>query len=57
LLLETDAPFMPPVPYRGKRCEPRMVREVAMKLAEIKQVDFETVDRVTTEAAVRLFFS
>jgi TatD DNase family protein len=57
LLLETDAPFMPPVPYRGKRCEPRMVREVAMKLAEIKQVDFETVDRVTTETAMRLFFS
>jgi TatD DNase family protein len=57
LLLETDAPFMPPVPYRGKRCEPRMVREVAMKLAEIKQVDFETVDRITTEAAIKLFFS
>lgn len=57
LLLETDAPFMAPVPYRGKRCEPRMVLEVAMKLAEIKQVDFETVDSVTTEAAMKLFFS
>jgi len=57
LLLETDAPFMAPVPHRGKRSEPWMVREVAQKIAEIKRVDFETVDRVTSEAAMRLFFS
>lgn len=57
LLLETDAPFMAPVPYRGKRSEPWMVRDVAQKLADIKQVDFETVDRVTSEAARQLFFS
>lgn len=57
LLLETDAPFMAPVPYRGKRSEPRMVREIAQKLAEIKQANFETVDRLTTEAAMKLFFS
>jgi TatD DNase family protein len=57
LLLETDAPFMAPVPHRGKGCEPWMVCEVAQKLAEIKRVDVETVDRVTSEAAMRLFFS
>jgi len=57
ILLETDAPFMAPVPYRGKRCEPVHVREVALKLAEIHSVPFDEVDHVTTAAAHRVFFS
>jgi TatD DNase family protein len=56
ILLETDAPFMAPVPYRGKRCEPAQVREVALKLAEIHGVPIEEVDRVTTAAAQDVFF-
>lgn len=56
ILLETDAPFMAPVPYRGKRCEPAYVREVAVKHAQIFGVTFDEVDRLTTSAAMNLFF-
>jgi TatD DNase family protein len=56
ILLETDAPFMAPVPYRGKRCEPAHVHEVAMKLAEIHGVPLGDVDRMTTWAALGVFF-
>ncbi len=56
LLLETDAPFMAPVPFRGKRAEPAHVHEVAMKLSEIHGVTLETVIRLTTQAADALFF-
>lgn len=55
LLLETDAPFMAPVPYRGKRCEPAHVLETAAKLAEIHQTTLDEVCRVTTLAAEQLF--
>lgn len=57
ILLETDAPFMAPVPYRGKRCEPAHVREVALKLAEIHGVPLGEVIRRTTAAATGVFFS
>lgn len=57
LLLETDAPFMTPVPHRGKRCEPAHVRDTALKLAEIYRVPLQEIDRVTTSAALDLFFS
>ena len=57
LMLETDAPFMAPVPYRGKRSEPMHVREVAQKLAEIHRTTFEEVNRITTTAAEQLFFN
>ena len=56
LLLETDAPFMAPVPFRGKRCEPMHVREVALKLAEIFACSPDEVDRRTTATANQLFF-
>jgi TatD DNase family protein len=56
ILLETDAPFMAPVAFRGKRCEPAYVREVAIKLAEIHGVPFSEVDRVTSLAALGVFF-
>jgi TatD DNase family protein len=57
IMLETDAPFMAPVPFRGKRCEPANVREVANKHAELFAVPFEEVDRLTTAAAMNLFFA
>ncbi len=43
LMIETDAPFAAPVPYRGKPCEPWMVVEVAKKIAELKGVELETL--------------
>ena len=56
ILLETDAPFMAPMPYRGKRAEPMHVREVAVRLAEAHNLPLELVDRMTSTAAEMLFF-
>lgn len=55
ILIETDAPFLAPVPFRGKRNEPAYVRYVAEKIAEIKNVSLETVASVTTDNAKKLF--
>ena len=55
LLLETDCPFMTPVPYRGQRNEPKNVVYVADKIARLKGVSIEEVASVTTENAKRLF--
>ncbi len=55
VVLETDAPFLSPVPYRGKRNEPSYVHYVAEKLAEVKGLPIEEVARVTTANAMRLF--
>ncbi len=55
LLVETDAPYLAPVPYRGKRCEPSMVKMTGLKLAEIKALTpFETAT-ITTRNAEALF--
>ena len=55
LLLETDCPYMAPVPMRGKRCEPQYVEYVADCLAGLFGVDKAHVARQTTANAVRLF--
>jgi TatD DNase family protein len=56
VMIETDAPFAAPAPYRGKSCEPWMVIEVAKKIAELKGLDLETVrHQVLTNSAQ--FFS
>lgn len=55
LVIETDAPFLAPTPFRGKRNEPSYVRYVAEKIAEVKQVSVEEVERVTTANALNLF--
>ncbi len=55
LLVETDAPFLTPHPYRGKRNEPAYVRLVAEKIAELQTCSIETVARQTTRNAERLF--
>jgi TatD DNase family protein len=55
LLTETDAPFMAPVPHRGKRCEPMHVTAVAAKFAEIFQRDLAFVDTLTAQSARNLF--
>jgi len=55
LLVETDAPFLTPVPFRGKRNEPSYVRYTAQKMAEIKKVSFEKVAEVTTKNALRIY--
>jgi TatD DNase family protein len=55
LVLETDSPYLAPVPWRGKRNEPKYIALVARKLAEIKSIPLDEVDRQTTENAVNLF--
>lgn len=55
ILVETDAPFLAPVPNRGKRNEPAWVREVAAKLAEVRAVDAEEIGTRTTENFTRFF--
>ena len=55
LLVETDAPFLTPEPFRGKRNEPSYVRYTAQKVAEIKKVSLERVAEVTTENALRVY--
>lgn len=55
VILETDAPYLAPVPYRGKRNESVYLLEVAKKVAEFKGVRLEEVAEVTTENAKRLF--
>lgn len=55
LLIETDAPWLTPMPYRGKPNYPGYVRYVAECVATIKGVSFEEVAQVTTENALRLF--
>ena len=55
LVLETDAPYMAPVPYRGQRNESRWMRYVADVLAEVYHTTFEHIDEVTTANAKQLF--
>jgi TatD DNase family protein len=55
LLIETDAPYLTPNPYRGKRNEPANVRIIAEKIAELKEVSFDKIAKVTTAEANRLF--
>lgn len=55
LLVETDAPYLAPVPKRGKRNEPSFVIHTAQKASEIKDIDSETFSNITTENFFRLF--
>ena len=55
LLIETDAPFLTPVPHRGKRNEPAFVAHIADKIAEIHMTTREQVAKSTTANAARLF--
>lgn len=57
ILLETDAPFLAPVPWRGKRNEPSYLSLVAEEIAVIRQVSPEEVARVTTDNFIRLFLN
>lgn len=56
ILLETDAPFLPPVPHRGKRNESAWVAQVALRLSDIWQVSVQEAGRITAENAFRMFF-
>lgn len=55
LLIETDSPYLTPVPFRGKRNEPMHVRHVCEKIAEIKGLTIEEVASATKENAIKYF--
>ncbi len=55
LVLETDAPYLTPAPFRGKRNESSYLKYIAAKLAEVKRTSIEEVARVTTENARKIF--
>ncbi|MEQ1900449.1 MAG: TatD family hydrolase [Devosia sp.] len=55
MLVETDAPYLAPVPHRGSRNEPSFVRHTAERLAEVRGVSFETIAEETTRNFARLF--
>ena len=55
MLIETDAPFLTPVPERGKRNEPLFVTYTAQKVADLRKIDVQAVARQTSENAIRLF--
>ena len=55
LLVETDAPYLAPLPYRGKRNEPAYVAHTAQVLAEVKGVSVEEITKITTDNFFRLF--
>jgi TatD DNase family protein len=55
ILVETDCPFLAPMPFRGKRNEPAYVKFTALKLAEMKGLPFDEVARITSKNAKRVF--
>ncbi len=55
LLLETDAPYLPPQPHRGQRNEPAYLKLTAKRLAELRSLELGEVASATTANAVRLF--
>ena len=55
ILLETDAPYVAPEPYRGKRNEPAYIIETVKKMAELKAVTYDKILDITTETARKIF--
>lgn len=55
IVVETDAPYLAPIPFRGQRCEPPMVEHTIRKIAEIKSITFLEAEQATTENAKKLF--
>jgi TatD DNase family protein len=53
--LETDAPYLTPVPHRGERNEPAYLTYIAQRIAELRDVPTREISRATTENARRLF--
>jgi TatD DNase family protein len=55
IVVETDSPYLAPIPHRGKKCEPGMVKLTAMKIAELRNLPLEEIARATTANARSLF--
>lgn len=55
ILIETDSPYLSPEPLRGKRNIPANVKFVAQKVADVKEIDFKEIEKITRENAERIF--
>jgi len=55
IVLETDCPYLTPVPFRGKRNEPIYTKYVAEEVARIKEISVEEVIKITTENARKIY--
>lgn len=55
LMLETDAPYLSPVPFRGKRCDSSMIRFTAEKIAQLKEIPLDVLLKTTRENALKMF--
>lgn len=55
IVIETDSPYLAPIPYRGKRCDPGMLPRVAQKLAELRQISLDEVESATFKNGKRLY--
>ena len=55
ILIETDSPYLTPVPYRGTPNKPEYVKLIAQKIAELKEIDINEVIKITTQNAKRFF--
>ena len=55
ILIETDCPYMAPVPHRGKRCDSSMLFNTAAALAQVKGIDVDEMCRITCENACRVY--
>ena len=54
-MLETDCPYLAPVPYRGKRCEPAYVKEISETVAQVKNCSLEELSAATCKTAHEFF--
>ena len=54
-MLETDCPYLAPVPYRGKRCEPAYVKEISETIAQVKSCSLEALSAATCKTAAEFF--
>jgi TatD DNase family protein len=54
-MLETDCPYLAPVPYRGKRCEPAYVKEISEAVAQVKMCLLEVLSAATCKTAKEFF--
>ena len=54
-MLETDCPYLAPVPYRGKRCEPAYVKEISETVAQVKLCSLEELSKATCKTAHEFF--
>jgi len=55
IVLETDSPYLAPVPYRGKRNEPAYISYSAQKIADILGIQVQEIERITTSNALSIF--